>query len=1056
MAYSYPEIRKFLGLFLQANSFEVPDGAMEVAENVLISNDNQIVKFPGFHTYYTPGFLESFVTSFGEITGTGNYYGVFSFSNSGLGVLRNLEISSSSVNIASNGTVITGEEFWMPIDFQAFPPKSAVQSEIRYFTAANGTFRIETLTGFTESITKSGVPPGLDLEEVFRDPASSGPLPAGSQTSYRFCFGRRDNLGKVLLGAPSDILTIVLPEGGSGVSWTRAGVGPYQVTVTKTGHGLETGQEIEVTVGSNPALLGTQTVSFLSADTFSFTIAADPGASGTLTYTYSRAVGLQTSIPSEIDNIDYDWFIQLYRTSSSVSTNALPVTPTPDFALIFETNLSQTDIDTGIYYFFDEVDPILAGAELYTNPNSQEGELQANTRPPAARDICNYKNYMIYAGVTQRSRLQVQLVDTSNLTFFYIDDDGPQEIYDGFGNIRNQTLKASSVSGSGTVTITYTGIGSSFANGWTVLISQVTGTVLPGLYVISNVTASTFDITPGGGLSATALYFEGVLDAGGDSVFFVDTSSSSIAVQIETTARSLVKAINRRPTGRHYANYRSGPEDAPGFISVEQRDFPDNPLNSALNLSTVNSLSGNPFNPPLTTSGLNAPSVFEVNNIYVSKFGEADAVPLVNFFPVGTKSSGFLQAIALEDAVIFIKEDGVFRLTGETINEFSISTVDPTNFGLSARGAARIAGTIIGLTNQGICEITPSGVTVLSRRIDDAVQKVVGNFRFSSQTDTIGTMSLKYAVSVGFEPGRLWLLSIPTDNGSTPAQTYIYNVVNQTWSTTEQVFSSLAMGPQDRIYCGNSEKVKVLRRYSDRIDYSREYCIAYASSDSSDSSIVYFQLGAGPYSTPKAGDIIVYDGKISHIASLEYTDGNWRAQMMAATNIPTTSTTTYLYEAYTSTVRLAPFHAGQVGRAKQFSQMTLSTRQFSISRLSIDFQTNYFLASDATDWYVNNILDEAAVEGSGPVVVTYGWGNGPWGLLPWGAPSDPSPVSLAGQSVFLDLGTQPSVPLRTYVPLSAQRSAFIQPVLTHAEAGEPMLIQSVSWCVRGYGEKITR
>ena len=54
MAFSYPEIRSWQGLFLQQNSLSVPDGALETALNVVISKDGQITKRRGFYTFYTP------------------------------------------------------------------------------------------------------------------------------------------------------------------------------------------------------------------------------------------------------------------------------------------------------------------------------------------------------------------------------------------------------------------------------------------------------------------------------------------------------------------------------------------------------------------------------------------------------------------------------------------------------------------------------------------------------------------------------------------------------------------------------------------------------------------------------------------------------------------------------------------------------------------------------------------------------------------------------------------------------------------------------------------
>ena len=37
MAFQFPEVRKFLGLFAQANSFVLPDGAMEKANNIVFN-----------------------------------------------------------------------------------------------------------------------------------------------------------------------------------------------------------------------------------------------------------------------------------------------------------------------------------------------------------------------------------------------------------------------------------------------------------------------------------------------------------------------------------------------------------------------------------------------------------------------------------------------------------------------------------------------------------------------------------------------------------------------------------------------------------------------------------------------------------------------------------------------------------------------------------------------------------------------------------------------------------------------------------------------------------
>ena len=54
MPYSYPEIKTMRGLYQQRNSFTVPDGALEIALNLTVKNDNILSSRRGFHIYNNP------------------------------------------------------------------------------------------------------------------------------------------------------------------------------------------------------------------------------------------------------------------------------------------------------------------------------------------------------------------------------------------------------------------------------------------------------------------------------------------------------------------------------------------------------------------------------------------------------------------------------------------------------------------------------------------------------------------------------------------------------------------------------------------------------------------------------------------------------------------------------------------------------------------------------------------------------------------------------------------------------------------------------------------
>ena len=93
------------------------------------------------------------------------------------------------------------------------------------------------------------------------------------------------------------VLWSLTPVAGAGVAWART---TTVVTITKTAHGLITGDSVVVTVTSDATALplGTYTVTKLTADTFKVTGLNAGAASGTCTYTitanYSYSAGIVT------------------------------------------------------------------------------------------------------------------------------------------------------------------------------------------------------------------------------------------------------------------------------------------------------------------------------------------------------------------------------------------------------------------------------------------------------------------------------------------------------------------------------------------------------------------------------------------------------------------------------------------------------------------------------------------------------------------------------------------------------------------------------------------
>ncbi len=295
MGLSYPEIRSFVGLHLQANSFTVPDGALERGHNVVISKDNIISKVRAVYQYYDPSsdvinqtavfqsrLMGIFTDKIGYFTDAGsdpNYTGTRS------------TLSGATVKIS--GTRIS---------------RYAQSNKNFYLTTDKGILKLENYNG---TIYNSGTPPSLDLRARFL--AATGPVAAAKQCGWRYVIGKKDANGNEIIGAPSEIMTLTYSM-VEDATWSRA---TNVVTVTNSaGHNLASGMSITVSGSSHADLVapGTYTVTVTGLTTF--TIAStdtDVVGPETLDYTVTRSTRLEGTVPSEITSTSEGYFYRVYR-----------------------------------------------------------------------------------------------------------------------------------------------------------------------------------------------------------------------------------------------------------------------------------------------------------------------------------------------------------------------------------------------------------------------------------------------------------------------------------------------------------------------------------------------------------------------------------------------------------------------------------------------------------------------------------------------------------------------------------------------------------------------
>jgi hypothetical protein len=687
-----------------------------------------------------------------------------------------------------NYTLLTGPAFTITNRSRVL-----LSNQNAYFTTDDALMKIE---GSSLPYLEAGIPPGLDILGFISrgalDPGFGnyvGILTPKQSYAYRVLFGRKDANDNLVLGAPSQFVivnnNILLDIIDANIAFTSP-----TVTVTQPLHGYTSGQVIYVYNALTPApaiVDGTSyTITVIDPNTFSFDI-------GTATWTAPRSFsygvpvtpGLQFSIPSQINDTSYIY--QIYR--SSVSNNN--TVPQGDYKLLKEANLDLVQLNAEFVEFNDTTPDILiqSNAQLYTN-NTQEGALQENSRPPKSTDIALFRNYAFYSNTTQYGRLELSLDAPQNLVNGDIITIA-NTILEFRGNsldepVGNDRVRSSCADdGAGGLVVTQVNHG--FVLGDVVFVLFNNGlTGLPfGFYTIYGpITANTFKI--GSVVSGTgSVTYNGVFSSVTNRrlVKLFSPSNSTVSIAIDQTARFIVEAVNRDPSSTVYAQYVSSLTGAPGKMIFESKRFSQGNFSATAGIV----LAGEAFTPILPISGTSVSSTQDIlrNQISVSKLNEPEAVPLTNTFLVGTREAAILRILPLRDSLIILKEDGVFRLNGLTPNDFSVTLLDSTVFCRASESATVLSNSVYSFTNQGVVQITDSNVRILSRPIEPYLTTFTNN-----------TVIESLASGVAYESERLYMLSIlaPNSDSTIADITYVYNYLNDSWSTISQVNNILSTG----------------------------------------------------------------------------------------------------------------------------------------------------------------------------------------------------------------------------------------------------------------------
>jgi len=671
----------------------------------------------------------------------------------------------------------------------------------------------------------------------------------------------------------------------------------------------------------------------------------------------TRAVKLTITIPSGVTTA---WFYQVYR-ATAVDQSGGEAPPSDELALVYEANPTTVDITNEYVQFTDIVPDELRGATIYT-AGTQEGLAMGNEQPPMAQDIAVYKGSTFYANVTSKNRLYVTLLGVGGTNGLAMNDaitvDSVSYTAKLVEDISSAEFKVNAFSftdadvSTADDTITLTGHG--LANGTTITLAS-SGTLPSGLaaaitYYVVNTDTDTFQLSESLGGSAID-----ITAASGGGTHRGAVGDSSASQNITEAALSLVRVINRYTSSKVYAYYLSGPDDLPGKLLLEERGIGAAAFSATSSKTTC-------WTPDFTSAQSSTNDRFK-NGLFYSKNGQPEAVPLPNYFLCGSAQQSILRIMPLRDSLFILKDDGIYRLSGNDASSFVVELFDSTTHLLAPESAVVLNNQIYALTDQGVVAITEGGVSVKSRPIETTLLSLQGVNAAVLKSETFG---------VSYETDRKYLLFVPTLSGDAePTQAFVYNTFTDSWTRWVLNKTAGVVNPHDnKLYLADATAAYVNQErkafnHTDYADYRETITISAVSGKTL--TVTNSDLMA-------AGDVIYQsDTVFSTVASVNTQAGTVTTDFAADFAVDDAT----LYSAIKSKIAWVPITAGNPASLKHFRECTLLFKSYFAGSGTLIFTSD-----------VSPSQEMELVTGAAAGL----WGLFGWGMAPWGGVNNRRPI----------------------------------------------------------------
>lgn len=428
---------------------------------------------------------------------------------------------------------------------------------------------------------------------------------------------------------------------------------------------------------------------------------------------------------------------------------------------------------------------------------------------------------------------------------------------------------------------------------------------------------------------------------------------------IDDTSRSLIRVINRNSTNTTvYAIYLSGYAQIPGQLLIEER---------AVNGGTYVAISsrGSAFSPPLPSSGSSYISANDVepNAVYIAKVQKPEAVPLLNKVYAGAAQKNILRVVALRDSAYIIKEDGVFRITGTSPADLQVTLLDNTTNVLAEESCVTFNNGVHGFADQGVANISDSGVGVISRPIEGDVIKVSAQQFTNFASSTFG---------ISYESERKYIYATITSTSDTySTQQFVWNSATQTWTRwLLNMACGIVLSADNRMYYGDATNNFVYqeRKRFDATDYAMEELSVSITSSSGLLVNVNSTTGAavGDTIAQLSGSIVIRESVIDQVVS--------GTQLQVRDTLSWAVAAATIYKPINVDVKYTPIHGGNPAIVKLYEDLILMFANANFDIMTLTFTSDQDISPES-------FTLSPTFSGQ--------WGFFGWGGLAWGVHAGP-------------------------------------------------------------------